>query len=135
MDLLTAKGDQTVAAPCYFFTFSDFCRFPHISGAVSLFPKGAQLYLNPISRQVEQLRGSRLFLRLAAASAATDPQASEHDGEAFIAATGIGRDNEADVLSYLRQKYSRPDLLTFKPIKVTKAVTMAWESLGPDGSV
>jgi hypothetical protein len=72
---------------------------------------------------------SRLFLQLSGAGAVTDPPAREQEGGAFIADTDIARDDETAVLSYVRNKYSRPKLLAFRPVKIMKAVSIEVDGL------
>ena len=43
-------------------------------------------------------------------------------GDAFLADTDIDRRDEAAMLSYVRRKYGRPELLTFVPTKFRAAV-------------
>jgi len=128
VDLLKEASPRPLAVPCYYFTHSDFFRYRHIDGALVLAPSGARLCVNDKGNHCSQLRASGLFTRLNAHGAVTDPERAESSGEGFIADTGHDRADEDGVLAYVREKYSRPELITFKPIKVRSAVNINWES-------
>ena len=126
---LLREGDAgVVAVPCFYFTFSDFFRFNDVDAAVVITPAGARLYINSFAGRRDRLRQSKLHKVLSAAGAVTDPEAQEQRGDAFLADTDIDRRDETAILDYVRRKYGRPELLTFRPKKFRAAVTVRHQS-------
>jgi hypothetical protein len=122
VDLLREGDAGVVAVPCFYFTFSDFFRLRGIDAAVVLAPAGARLCINSFAGRRDRLGESKLHKEMSAVGAVTDPEAQERLGGAFLADTDIDRRDEAAILSYVRSKYGRPELLTFLPTKFRAAV-------------
>lgn len=133
--------------PCYFFTFSDLYRYPEIDGAlilsdgvkvlrpetgiVSIKGGGPRLCLNTFGHRVEVLRASHLYQQIASSGIVIDPVRDEAAGQAFFADTSLDRRDEAAILNYVREKYNRPELLTWKPTQVRAAFKGQHMALGP----
>jgi hypothetical protein len=137
VDLLRQEASEAIATPCFYFTFNEFFRFPHVDGALVLFPMGAQktdvhLYANGYSCRSDRLRASKLYQQLALSGAVTDPVMLERAGKAFVADTDLDRRNEGAVLSYIRNKYGQPELLDVRFKKLRVAVKVSYESRGSD---
>ncbi len=137
VDLLRQEASEEIATPCFYFTFSEFFRFRHVDGALVLLPMGAQkigahLYANGYSCRSDRLRASKLYQQLSLSGAVTDPIMLEREGKAFVADTDLDRRNEGSVLSYIRNKYGRPELLDARFKKVRVAVKTPYESQGSD---
>jgi len=124
VDLLREDVGGAVAVPCFYFTFSDFCRLPGIDAAVVLVPPTARLCVNSFGVRRDRLGESNLYKALSAVGAVTDPEAQERMGQAFLADTDIDRRDEAAMLGYVRSKYGLPELLPFKPTKYRAAVNV-----------
>jgi hypothetical protein len=130
VDLLQEGDSEVTAVPCFYFTFNDFFRFRHVDGAVILSPRrGAKLCVNDFSDRRDRLRTSKLYQTLSASGAITDPMVLEKSGKAFVADTDdLNRRDETAVLDYVRKKYSRPELLTFRPTQYRAAAKIPYES-------
>lgn len=128
VDLLREDVDGVVAVPCFYFAFSDFCRFPGVDAAVVLVPPAARLCINGFSRRRGRLAESNLYKVLSAAGAVSDPEAQERLGQAFLADADIDRRDEAAMLGYVRSKYGLPELLPFKPTKYRAAAMVPRQS-------
>jgi hypothetical protein len=89
---------------CYFFSNSDFFRCRDVLDAaivsIELEPK---LLLNPLSPRYEQIKGSSLAKLLA--KDLIDPIELEKLGQAFVVEGEVDRNNEEEVLLYLKTKY------------------------------
>jgi hypothetical protein len=117
VDLLRQEASKVISIPCFYFTFTDFFRFRHVDGALVLLPMGAHLYDNGFSCQSGRLRASKLYQQLSPSGAVTDPIMLEREAKAVVADTDLDRRDESSVLSYIRNKYGRPELQVFRPKK------------------
>jgi hypothetical protein len=100
--------DHPKMKTCYFFRNSDFFRYrEHLDGAIAAYLCGntvtMKLCLNPYSPNWMGLRDSPYAQQFKLGL--VDPVAEEEAGEAFIADTDMPRNNEANILKYLEQKY------------------------------
>jgi hypothetical protein len=101
---------------CYFFRNSDFHRYAGtIDGAIVAHVVGeslsAKLCVNPLSPRASNVRSSAFLRRFG--KAVEDPDAREHEGEAFIVTGDLDRKNENALLAELQRKYSTKPLMTF----------------------
>ncbi len=100
--------------PCYFFRNSEFFRHREtLDGAVVAAESGdsfeLKLCLNPLSARYERLRGSTLARTFALG--VEDPLDTEKNKMSFVVDSDIDRRNEAELLSYLQQKYQTQPLM------------------------
>jgi hypothetical protein len=107
---LTTKGSGTFdigTRECFYYSHSDFRRFPTLDAAVLANPSGLRMYVNSFSPRREALRSSSLYATLSADGAVCDPEVLERNGEVFV----IGSDFDPVALgekaewSYLKRKY------------------------------
>jgi hypothetical protein len=68
-------------------------------------------------------------MQLMESGAVTDPSLIEKQQKGYIADTAVDRGDEEAILAYVRQKYDRTELLTFKPKKISVAVKINYEGL------
>jgi hypothetical protein len=101
---------------CYFFRHADFFRRASVmDGAVAAHTDGtsisARLCLNPLSPRYEQLKCSEVLKPFQ--EAIEDPIEMEQSGSAFIIDAAIDRNNEAQLLLFLQEKYKTGSLMKF----------------------
>lgn len=102
-------SDGGGAAPCYYFTYSDFFRFKEVlDGAVVSNFSEARLLLNNHSRNYARLRHSSLRAKFG--EGVCDPPMAESEGKAFIVDGDVDRVDEGEVLTFLRKKYKQDKL-------------------------
>lgn len=98
--------EKTSTLLCYYFYDSSFFRHrDSLDGAILSTPTGQfQLCINSLSPRADRFRSTELVRR--AAAGLCDPTREEGRSGALIADCMISRKNTADVLEYLKGKYS-----------------------------
>jgi hypothetical protein len=106
-DLDSAEG---VHRPCYFFRNSDFFRYRNVlDAAIVSTLESAKLCLNTLSPRYSSFKQTQLYARFG--NAICDPVIEEARGEAYIVDSDVNRNDEAEVMAYLRTKYGSPKLM------------------------
>lgn len=123
VDVVTANENASViGTPCFFFSFSEFFRLPHIAGSLILIPGGRQLCVNTFSDRAPELRASRLGCLFTTNGGLVDPRSLEAASQAFIADCSLDRRDEEAILQYVRGKYALKTARTFQPKKSTASM-------------
>lgn len=91
--------------PCFYYTFNEFYKLPHIDGAIAFSEARGGLYLNSFCPKADALKQTKLFRMFEKAGAVCDPSALEASGNALIFDKDTDRRNKAAVYEILRQKY------------------------------
>jgi hypothetical protein len=106
-DITTFKaGDQFSVTECYYFTYTDFHRFPDLDGVIVEMSSGAKLWPNPFSNRSDEFLQSKLYQTFKNENAVHNPIELEKNGGCFIPDFNIDRKDQAALLEHLKSKYN-----------------------------
>jgi hypothetical protein len=90
---------------CYYYSHSDFLRFPGLDAAILSTREGGHICINSFSPRRDQLRMSHLYEILAQSGAVQDPEIEEKRGHAFLIDGLLNRSPRGEQWNFLWKKY------------------------------
>jgi hypothetical protein len=105
--VVAIKSFQTppIIKPCYYYSHSDFTRFPDLDAAILSNLQTGYMCVNSFSNRRQALRSSHLYSILNKRGAVRDPEIAESEGTAFLITENVNRTSKGGQWKYLKKKY------------------------------